>query len=67
MTSSTALTKYFAFTQVQERGLLMLSESGIFTPAHVKFAAECGCGGILVGESLVKQPDTTVAVQELLA
>jgi indole-3-glycerol phosphate synthase len=53
--------------QVQERGLLMLSESGIFTPADVAYAQKCGCSGILVGESLVKQPDTTVAVKELLA
>lgn len=54
-------------SQVQQRGLLMLSESGIFTPKDVAFTKECGCGGILVGESLVKQPDTTVAVKELLA
>ena len=53
--------------QVQDRGLLMLSESGIFTPDDVAYVDKCGCGGILVGESLVKQPDTTVAVQQLLA
>lgn len=53
--------------QVQELGLLMLSESGIFTPDDVAYVQKCGCGGILVGESLVKQPDTTIAVQQLLA
>jgi indole-3-glycerol phosphate synthase len=53
--------------QVQDRGLLMLSESGIFTPDDVAYVEKCGCGGILVGESLVKQPDTTIAVQQLLA
>lgn len=45
----------------------MLSESGIFTPEHVAYVASHGCGGILVGESLVKQPDTSVAVRQLLA
>ena len=45
----------------------MLSESGIFTPDDVAYVQKCGCGGILVGESLVKQPDTTAAVQQLLA
>jgi indole-3-glycerol phosphate synthase len=60
-------TGTYIVLQVQERGLLMLSESGIFTPDDVAYVQKCGCGGILVGESLVKQPDTTVAVQQLLA
>ncbi len=45
----------------------MVGESGIFTPADVAFVQEAGCGAILVGESLVKQPDTSLAVRELLA
>ena len=45
----------------------MVGESGIFTPAHVAFVQECGCGAILVGESLVKEGDPEAAVKALLA
>jgi indole-3-glycerol phosphate synthase len=53
--------------QVKDRGLVMVGESGIFTPADVAVVQQAGCGAILVGESLVKQQDTSVAVRELLA
>lgn len=53
--------------QVKERGLLMVGESGIFTPDDVAFVQKAGCSAILVGESLVKQADTTTAVMQLLA
>lgn len=53
--------------QVKDRGLMMVGESGIFTPADVAFVQQAGCGAILVGESLIKQPDTSIAVRELLA
>ena len=45
----------------------MVGESGIFTPADVSFVQQCGCGGILVGESLVKQTDPETGVKTLLA
>lgn len=53
--------------QVQERGILMVGESGIFTPDDVAFVQKHGCGAILVGESLVKQDDPAEAVRQLLA
>jgi len=52
--------------EVKQRGILMIGESGIFTPADVAFVAEAGCGGILVGESIVKQGDPEAGVKELL-
>eukprot|EP01025_Chloroclados_australasicus_P008482 TRINITY_DN1301_c0_g1_i1.p2 TRINITY_DN1301_c0_g1~~TRINITY_DN1301_c0_g1_i1.p2 ORF type:complete len:391 (-),score=52.87 TRINITY_DN1301_c0_g1_i1:503-1609(-) len=53
--------------EVQRRGLVMIGESGIFTPEHVAFVQECGCKGILVGESIVKEGDQESAVKQLLA
>lgn len=53
--------------QVTERGILIAGESGIFTPDHVAFVQQAGCGAILVGESLVKTGDPAAAVKALLA
>lgn len=53
--------------QVQRRGFLMAGESGIFTPEHVAFVEQTGCGAILVGESLVKEGDPEQAVKRLLS
>mmetsp|Transcript_32451 Transcript_32451/g.84085 ORF Transcript_32451/g.84085 Transcript_32451/m.84085 type:complete len:252 (+) Transcript_32451:1-756(+) len=52
--------------EVLERGILMTAESGIFTYDDVAFVQKCGVGAILVGESIVKQDDTTTAVKKLL-
>ena len=52
--------------QVRRRGFLMAGESGIFTPEHVAFVQQTGCGAILVGESLVKEGDPEQAVKKLL-
>jgi indole-3-glycerol phosphate synthase len=52
--------------EVTRRGILMVGESGIFTPADVAFVAEAGVGAILVGESLVKQGDPAAGVKQLL-
>ena len=53
--------------EVTKRGILMVGESGIFTPEHVQFVKDAGCQAILVGESIVKQGDHKTAVQTLLA
>jgi indole-3-glycerol phosphate synthase len=45
---------------------LLVAESGIHTRADVERLKKCGAGAILVGESLVKQGDIGVKVQELL-
>eukprot|EP00775_Hariotina_reticulata_P005224 gene5225-5461_t len=53
--------------QVKQQGILMVGESGIFTPADVAFVQAAGVGAILVGESLVKQGDPATGVKQLLS
>lgn len=53
--------------EVKRRGILMVGESGIFTPDDVAFVQAAGVGAILVGESLVKQGDPTTGVKQLLS
>ncbi len=48
-------------------GRLAVSESGIHTAADVKTVAAAGAGAILVGESLMRQPDPGAAVAQLLS
>ena len=45
---------------------ILVSESGIFTRADVERLMEAGVDAILVGESLMRQPDPGVKVKELL-
>jgi indole-3-glycerol phosphate synthase len=44
---------------------ILVSESGIFTPAHVAQVREWGADAILVGEALVTAPDIGARVREL--
>ena len=46
---------------------LLVSESGIFTPADVARVARCGVRSVLVGESLMRQADVEAATRALLA
>lgn len=66
-----ALTQHImdspAGQQVKQRGILMVGESGIFTPDDVAFVQQAGVGAILVGESLVKQGDPATGVRQLLS
>jgi indole-3-glycerol phosphate synthase len=52
--------------EIQQRGITLVSESGIHTPANVLRMKQAGVQGILVGESLMKQPDIEQAVWGLL-
>lgn len=52
--------------QIQARDILIVSESGIYTPADVQTLVEAGAGAILVGESLMRQPDPGIAIGNLL-
>ncbi|MCS7293076.1 MAG: indole-3-glycerol phosphate synthase TrpC [Gloeomargarita sp. SKYBB_i_bin120] len=53
-------------TALQEREIVIVSESGIHTPADVLRVKHAGAHAILVGESLMKQPDVEQAVRHLL-
>ena len=45
--------------------VVLVAESGIFTPAHVRAMGELGAHAILVGESLVKAPDIVSLTRQL--
>jgi indole-3-glycerol phosphate synthase len=44
----------------------VVGESGIFTSSDAKLLHDAGVQAILVGESLMRQPDITQAVHSLL-
>lgn len=46
--------------------VLLVSESGIRTHADILKLRSAGIGGVLVGESLMREPDISVAVQQLM-
>lgn len=47
------------------RGITIVSESGLRTADDLKLMAEAGANAMLVGESLIKQPNIEQAVQSL--
>ena len=55
--------------QIDSRGITIVSESGLSSPADLSFVAQAGATAVLVGESLVKhkQPDLEQAVKHLLS
>ncbi len=52
--------------QLQSFGITVIGESGIYTPEDLSFVDKAGARAVLVGESLVKQPDVEDAVRRLL-
>jgi indole-3-glycerol phosphate synthase len=53
--------------QLSDLGVVVVSESGLHTAADLKFVAETGIQAVLVGESLLRQPDVEQAVHHLFA
>jgi indole-3-glycerol phosphate synthase len=51
--------------QLQERGILVVSESGLHKTADLERVTSAGATAVLIGESLVKQPDPAVAIASL--
>ncbi|HEY9906890.1 MAG TPA: indole-3-glycerol phosphate synthase TrpC [Thermosynechococcaceae cyanobacterium] len=50
---------------LRERGILVVSESGLHTAADLKSVAEAGAEAVLMGESLMRQPDPASALKQL--
>ena len=48
-------------------GRLLISESGLNTPADLAEMAAYGARTFLIGESLMRQPDLTQATRDILA
>jgi indole-3-glycerol phosphate synthase len=46
---------------------LLVSESGIFTPSDIARLSNAGVRAFLVGESLMREPDVTLATRKLIA
>lgn len=52
-------------SQLQERNILVVSESGIHNPEDLSVVETAGASAVLIGESLVKQPDPKLAITNL--
>ncbi len=52
--------------QLRSLGITVVSESGLYSPTDLSFVASAGVRSVLVGESLIKQPDVEQAVRSLL-
>jgi indole-3-glycerol phosphate synthase len=53
--------------QLTDRGILVVSESGMHTPEDLKVVAAAGVNAVLIGESLVKQDDPGQAIVDLFS
>ncbi|MCG6135412.1 MAG: indole-3-glycerol phosphate synthase TrpC [Nostoc sp. LLA-1] len=54
-------------SQLQERNILVVSESGLHTPDDLHLVKQAGVSAVLIGESLVKQPDPQQAIANLFS
>ncbi|KAF7016885.1 hypothetical protein CFC21_030404 [Triticum aestivum] len=50
---------------IAQKDIIVVGESGLFTPDHVSFVQDAGVKAILVGESLIKQEDPGKAIAGL--
>ncbi|KAI8009662.1 hypothetical protein LOK49_LG06G00879 [Camellia lanceoleosa] len=48
-----------------ERDIIIVGESGLFTPADIAYVQESGVKAVLVGESIVKKSDPAKGITEL--
>jgi indole-3-glycerol phosphate synthase len=51
--------------EMRSRGILVVSESGLHTASDLAIVASAGAEAVLIGESLVKQPDPARAIASL--
>ncbi|MCT0209807.1 MAG: indole-3-glycerol phosphate synthase TrpC [Cyanobium sp.] len=53
--------------QVRQRGALLVSESGLFSRDDLDRVQSAGADAVLVGEALMRQPDVTAALEQLIS
>jgi indole-3-glycerol phosphate synthase len=63
-TTADLLVEYGA--QCRDRGITIVSESGIHTLADLQTVTAAGASAVLIGESLIKQPDPGAALLQLI-
>jgi indole-3-glycerol phosphate synthase len=51
--------------ELHQKNILVVSESGLHTAKDLNLVKEAGASGVLIGESLVKQPDPGEAIESL--
>jgi indole-3-glycerol phosphate synthase len=52
--------------QIRQRGVLLVSESGLFSRDDLDRVVGAGADAVLVGEALMRQPDVTAALETLI-
>ncbi len=65
-TFETTLETFEKLAPLAPSDRVLAAESGIFTPEDVARAAKAGANALLVGESLMRQPDVEAATRNLL-
>jgi indole-3-glycerol phosphate synthase len=63
--TSQLMTKYGQ--EITEKGILIVSESGIYNATDIETVAKSGAKAVLIGESLVKQEDPGSGILELFS
>ena len=53
--------------QLQERGILVVSESGLHNRVDLDSVASAGADAVLIGESLMRHPEPKIAITNLFA
>ncbi|WP_082803792.1 indole-3-glycerol phosphate synthase TrpC [Anabaena sp. 4-3] len=53
-------------SQLQDLGVMVVAESGLYARADLSLVAEAGVNAVLIGESLMKETDIEQAVRNLL-
>lgn len=51
--------------EIKKKGILVVSESGLYDNADILKVRKAGANAVLIGESLVKQPDPAQAIAKL--
>nr|XP_043620656.1 indole-3-glycerol phosphate synthase, chloroplastic-like [Erigeron canadensis] len=51
--------------KIRQKDIIVVGESGLFTPTDITYVQEAGVKAILVGESIVKQKDPRKGISEL--